>query len=1311
MSIVKKGASLALAAVLFCSSVQASVVDVTRIDTTTSSLTGRQLYSMDSKYMGMSSDGRYMTFVAENYYYDKEGDGEIVSHDMNSFYYPSNGGNDFSELNSSEYSDVFVYDRLEGKYELVSRVSNGRNNQTSVIQEQTISDNGRFIAMDNSGFVSFSDQSSNVILEDDNVLPQVDHSGPFPTNTANLDRGIVIFDREENKSRRLTTASGDLPNNDSVVNFGNGNSFAFSGDGRYLVYISYATNVTADVPSAAINMYLYDTQNDTYEFLNKTAGGTARSSNTNYPSISEDGRFIAFQSFTAPEDADPTLTSGQAFYYLLDRNDGSMTPVDVNDLGQGSDASGPYNPAVSNDGRYVAFISDATNLVSTATTPGRYNVYLRDMSIHGGALGTSTTLITTDGLGGDADDDAYKVQISGDGTKVLFTSYATNLVAGDTNGVEDVFMYDIASGITTRISVDTAGNEVNDTFTSPDIRISDDGSQIAVLTDMTLSPEDTSKALFSDSYDIYLFDGVNTGPQELVTKVYNEQARSQTQRPSLSADGTLLVFESATNAFSADNLELRSNIYLHNKSTGTTTLVSKGIGATVANAPSRHARISADGTKIVFASFADNLVVGDTNGLADIFLYDIATDSIQRVNMVGATQANGPSSYPSLSADGNHITYTSYASNLVAGDTNGEEDLFWYDVVNDVTERVNVDSVGTEATYAGNWWSARSRWAVMSDDGQKVFFQSAASNLVAGDSNGVTDIFMRDMQAGTTTRISEEPGGGELTLHSQHPSVSGDGNMVVYQEELRNGNRLLMKNLTTGVTSLLVPNTGHTAHTAYFQNPSISSNGEYVTFESFADNLVAGDTNNGWDTFLYHIPTDTISRISQQSNGTESERSTWNPEYNPAALSANGRTVAFTSDARDIVPGDAESFFDIFIATLEQATVSFSAATVDVDEDDGTITFLLSVSGGTLLTDRSVDVQITGGTATSGLDYTFLSPTTVTIPAGNYTLAQDVPVTIDILTDALVEPDETITLEVVSSDADIIIGGTATSTITIRDVPVPVVPPAPAVVSGGGGGGGGFGYVPTEEDPSESSSSGSTEGATESTTGSHSSSDPVAEGTPESEQTSVFTDTTGHWAEGSIARLADLCGITGFTNEEGTPLEIFKPDQPIRRAELMVMLTKCLGDVVETPTIAPFPDVPVDHWSAPWVTKAKSLGLVHGYGDGLYRPDRFASVAEATKIILLGRFPMQGIMEHPESVSQEVCSPFIDTAWYKPYMHFALNKGFLTQSASTAKLMPQACSPDNMITRAEAARTIEAVLALDIYDSVTPLTEVLNSAE
>ncbi|HEY9821824.1 MAG TPA: DUF4347 domain-containing protein [Candidatus Sericytochromatia bacterium] len=177
-------------------------------------------------------------------------------------------------------------------------------------------------------------------------------------------------------------------------------------------------------------------------------------------------------------------------------------------------------------------------------------------------------------------------------------------------------------------------------------------------------------------------------------------------------------------------------------------LVSIGTDGTQGNDRSYHSSISADGRYVVFRSEASNLVSGDTNNTSDIFVYDRQTDTTRRVSVNSSgTQGNGFSQSPSISADGRYVAFNSDASNLVSSDTNNTSDIFVHDLQTDTTRRVSINSNGTQ----GNSASYRPS---ISADGRYVAFNSDASNLVSGDTNNTSDIFVHDLQTDTTRRVS-----------------------------------------------------------------------------------------------------------------------------------------------------------------------------------------------------------------------------------------------------------------------------------------------------------------------------------------------------------------------------------------------------------------------------------------------------------------------------------------------------------------------------------------------------------------------------
>ncbi len=379
--------------------------------------------------------------------------------------------------------------------------------------------------------------------------------------------------------------------------------------------------------------------------------------------------------------------------------------------------------------------------------------------------------------------------ISADGRYVAFRSSASNLVAGDTNGDDDIFVHDTQAGTTTRVSVASDGTQGNGNSGGPP-SISADGRYVAFHSSASnLVAGDTN-----GTYDIFVHDTQTGATTRVSVASDGTQGNSHSYYSSISADGRYVAFRSnASNLVTDDTNEYR-DIFVHDTQTGATTRVSIASDGAQGNGVSVSSSISADGRYVAFSSYATNLVAGDTNGDNDIFVHDTQTGATTLVSVASdGTQGGSGGSSPSISADGRYVAFSSYATNLVAGDTNGDNDIFVHDTQTGVTTRVSVASDGTQ----GNNGSA---YPSISADGRYVAFRTYASSLVAGDTNGTYDIFVHDTQTGVTKRIS----------------VASDGTQG-------NGN--------SG------------------SSPSISADGRYVAFSSNASNLVASDTNGSGDTF------------------------------------------------------------------------------------------------------------------------------------------------------------------------------------------------------------------------------------------------------------------------------------------------------------------------------------------------------------------------------------------------------------------------------------------------------------------------------
>jgi Tol biopolymer transport system component len=303
--------------------------------------------------------------------------------------------------------------------------------------------------------------------------------------------------------------------------------------------------------------------------------------------------------------------------------------------------------------------------------------------------------------------------------------------------------------------------------------------------------------------------------------------------------------------------------------------------------------ISADGRYVAFLSPATNLVPGDTNGFMDVFVRDRYTGTTERVSVDSSgTQANNFSSFCEISADGRFVCFASPASNLVAGDTNSAWDIFVHDRLSGTTERVSVGSGGTQA---GTHCFSLS----ISGDGRFVAFHTWSSNLVAGDTNGAMDVFVRDRQAGTTERVSVDSSGAQANSHCVDPAISADGRFVAFSGEASNlvahdvngYYDMFVRDRQTGTTEIVsVDSEGVQADGDTTFPASFSRDGRFLVYSSNASNLVAGDTNGSVDVFLR----DRLLKLTELV-GVDSSGAQFGPGSTMGRLSADGRFVGFSS--------------------------------------------------------------------------------------------------------------------------------------------------------------------------------------------------------------------------------------------------------------------------------------------------------------------------------------------------------------------------------------------------------------------------------
>lgn len=352
--------------------------------------------------------------------------------------------------------------------------------------------------------------------------------------------------------------------------------------------------------------------------------------------------------------------------------------------------------------------------------------------------------------------------------------------------------------------------------------------------------------------------------------VVSKASDGHSRQPSVSGDGRYVAFESRAGNLVPDDYNGEYDVFVTDRVKGTITRVSTAANGEEADEASEMPTISADGRYVAFASVATNLVPGDTNDVLDVFVKDLVTGAVVRANVTASgAQVDNVGDFPRISADGRHVSFTSYSPDLVPGDTNNNADGFVKNLDTGEISLVTTNSDGSQ------WHHPHNAIYPISADGRRVTFQNARR-----------EVFVKDMSTGALTRIATA---------AEQPSISADGTKVAFSSK----GDVHVVDLTTGERTRVTNGDGGS------RTPSVGAN--RVVFDSAATNLVPGDTNGQIDVFVKDLGTGALTRVSVAASGAQA-----NSWANEAAISADGRVVAFTSDATNLVPGDANSKTDVF---------------------------------------------------------------------------------------------------------------------------------------------------------------------------------------------------------------------------------------------------------------------------------------------------------------------------------------------------------------------------------------------------------------
>jgi Tol biopolymer transport system component len=829
---------------------------------------------------------------------------------------------------ANECEDIFLWDAASQTTRLVSVALDGKGTGNGGSSAPVLTPDGRHIA-----FVS---EASDLLVGDENGIPD-----------------IFVRDMQEGVTR---LASAGATRVDHALT--GSESPVITADGRYVAFESLAADLVPGVQLTAGQVYLRDLVGDQTVWVSQHATnllgvGAVRCYNA---VVSEDGRFVAFKS--GPSGSGSPLPA--LFRYDVAANHTEVIATDAvgNDIATGDDSG----PVMTPDGRFIAFTRRPQgNSIS--------DVYVWDSAA--GEL--EMVSVNREGAGG-GDGNSDTPWISADGRYVTFLSLATNLVDLPVDGASLLYSRDRELGVTTLLSVDSTGAVAGSRdVVTPVISADASLAVFDVIDDRLMAGDrnDVSDVFGRESGDAGLsllseaFPGL-----ESVTGA----GRSWLASRSLSADGRFVVFVSEADDLVPNDDNGVADVFVRDLETGATVLLSVNLeGTGSGNGASATPSISADGRKVAFASYANDLVSNAGNNHEDVYVRDWTTGTtvLASVSTNGTGTIPRVQTLPVLSPDGRYVAFRSrstelveeplvYTINLYVRDLETEttrlitknlpgtalsiplfsgavfpaqEDSMifeaqasWYgfiyraDLTGGALERIDAPRSGVVGDPGGSYSSG----ATVSGDGLRVTFVSSSPVLVDGDTNGRQHVFLRDLEIPATRLISVNTNGVSGNGDALEAVISEDGEWVAFTSwasDLAPGdaNRgilpgavdrdVFLHELWTGITRLISRSCRQEGSAnGPSDSPAISADGRFVTFRSLASDLVPNDSNTSTDVFVFDRHTGLTTLLSVSSGGFHPGNA---GSYQPA-ISADGRIVAFTSWASDLIDADYNATSDVW---------------------------------------------------------------------------------------------------------------------------------------------------------------------------------------------------------------------------------------------------------------------------------------------------------------------------------------------------------------------------------------------------------------
>jgi Tol biopolymer transport system component len=806
---------------------------------------------------------------------------------------------------TNNVSDIFVRDLQTGTNILVSVAADG-GSASGWSSDPVMTPDGRYVA-----FVSVA---TNLVAGHSNAIPH-------------------LYVRDLVAGTTLWVTAGATPQVNATYAFMS--TPAITPDGRYVAFGTTAKGLSPGVPSSAsCEIYLCDLVANTTTWVSTNAGATMSyilglSSNlpSFHPVISDDGRYIAFKTGWTNSIIPPSSGTGAVVVFRYDALGATNVIVGTN----GSPTStwtwwgvdDPYGPEMTPDGRFIAFSA------KQGTNQSYSSLYEWD------AQSGLSTLVNADTNSLEpANSISHSPALSSDGRFIAFLSSAAGLVTNAVSNGLHLFRRDLQAGVTQLVDADT-NNAASTDETGMNLAASADGRYVAFTSpDGRLASRDNNHA-----NDVFLRDTSGAG-FELISQrdpslaATTGNGLSFLSSYSITPDGRFVAFASYSDNLVSNDSNASEDVFVSDLFLGTNFLVSVGVdGSSATGGYSASPVISSNGQFVAFVSTAVNLVPGRSNLFNNIFLRDLraGTNSLVSVSTSGVDAGNGDAWAPSISSDGRYVAFLSRARNIAPGLSGVGPNTFWRDTISRQTVALAANQAVSNAPS-------------MSADGRYVAYSGSGSQVWVWDSQLAANVYTN---LGVVTSFALSPAGTRLlyvksgvlyvadiaaqsNIFSIPSAVSVSGSAQWSADDRTIGfvtstnavssdsngtNDVYLCDLTTGRLMLTSVNFAHTASAnGPSDSPAISADGRFVVYRSFASNIIAGMTLPPPNIIVYDRYTGSNSLVT-----TGSAAASWNWWASKPVMTSGGNVIAFQSWDAGLVSNDFNRAQDVFARSIAAA--------------------------------------------------------------------------------------------------------------------------------------------------------------------------------------------------------------------------------------------------------------------------------------------------------------------------------------------------------------------------------------------------------